>query len=1221
MSTSDRVDTEEAQTAAVTPSSSASSASASKDRDGVAVGRLLRGFTDIFSKEKSRTQDPPRDSSPAHRGTAESSAVPSPSASGGGPDKAQAQIIAAIASGKKEKEKEAAAAAAARSPHDAPRPIRNKFLDIFKSDAVKRHDRDREAAAAQRLEEEAARTKAAAAAAAEPIKLELRSAETEAGLPPIVGSVIHADGFVLRSTGASAPLPLGAGSRGVCRWFRASEDGFDQIVESIAPLYTPTVDDVGCRVCCQWVMEATSGDDVTATDNADVDLAASMPVAQQSSFAEVGPILMDAALEQASLALFKGGKAVFHCQEQDSEERVTITVKKTMIRVLASEGGEVKCTFMLMRSGASGAATSPVKFALDSIDPMRFAIEDVNAHKVFRGTIIAEGDESQLARARRERDVMACLVRRIIKTGSAAIVTPKTITATTSTPTDTQTAAVATVASPASSLPKAVPSTDLISVDIILSSTSQEDIVSVIIEPVTHSNGTSTSPPVSLVESDSASPVSASGAVETTAVVEPTPARARPTSHLTLHPHIAASTSSSSSPLPSLSQSSSPSVSSSSSSPQVHSLTQRISELTAEKTLFRENMGHMLREQQRAAAAAQATIDQLQAAAATHATETVALTRELDQRGEDVDALRLAIQNLSEQMSNLANTEIRLSNEARALKNEREAMREEARKQHEAHAAQIAEMQAAATQADAKTRALQEQLATATSDLAASTSEVHRLTPAADRCARLLETEANLRHDIGLYKADIARLQVVQTKLETVEMENHRLRKEKERRRHAVDADETGGERACGKHQTLDVPTEGTPAGITRSLAHSLSVLGDDTATELSLVIVSVKLLSDVDVPFSGANGVLTSSGDTAATATAVADATDSLAKQCSLLQARFAELMTAHTASMADLARAEEQLSTLRAESATTADVLTTLQASHAELTQSHGDLVASRNYYKRKCESLSASVDKMLKESSRQVSPAHTPTSASSAGAVVARRAGGLTSSASSSHLVDRERTDRDRHASEVKRLHATIHALRGEHSEFDQTIAAYKKTLESTLQLLKHEREANLLLSKGAGSGASSGGLFSRGSKRAQLLHQFESVRDLANSLSEIIADKDLTLAHLRKTNGILSARVAELEKRFEAELEADDDATPSSRRRTRHIDLDDQSEHASTYTSAASSLQASRRNSQVPTPTAHSTATTTPDTDGGGDETEPAGADREHSAEPSAFSFIQ
>jgi hypothetical protein len=290
-----------------------------------------------------------------------------------------------------------------------------KFMDFFKTDAEKRQEKEKEKE--REKEEQQARSKRAhQAVVQQAVKLELKSTSTEAGRRPITGEAIRAEGFVLRVNGVLDPFTL-VGSQGVCRWFRASADGFDQITEGAVALYVPTLDDVDCRVCCQWVMEGTPQE--STSDAAPVS-------GQQSSFAELGPIQLDPTLEQASIDLFQGGKAVFTVREQETDELCQITVKRTMIRILPADGGAVKCSFTLLSKPASaGGATSsvsPMRLCLDPADPLRFSLEDTNVKRVFRGSMVIDTDHvEQYARARRERDAMTCLVRRIIRTGSEAL--------------------------------------------------------------------------------------------------------------------------------------------------------------------------------------------------------------------------------------------------------------------------------------------------------------------------------------------------------------------------------------------------------------------------------------------------------------------------------------------------------------------------------------------------------------------------------------------------------------------------------------------------------------------------------------------------------------------------------------------------------------------------------------------------------------------------------
>jgi hypothetical protein len=290
------------------------------------------------------------------------------------------------------------------------------------------------------------------------------------------------------------------------------------------------------------------------------------------------------------------------------------------------------------------------------------------------------------------------------------------------------------------------------------------------------------------------------------------------------------------------------------------------------------------------------------------------------------------------------------------------------------------------------------------------------------------------------------------------------------------------------------------------------------------------------------------------------------LTMQHASLQSEHSELAKKHSAVLAELNLARERIVALETAAEQHEQSMKELAAKCAGITNSQEEAVASRNFYKRKCESLSLSLQKAEVAAADAASMAGQRTPRGNGGG------GGLTPSGSSNRLseqrgdqdaatahaaaaaaaiAERER-ERERQA-ELAQLRATVSHLRTEQSGLQQTLAAYKKTLDSNFELLKLEREANLMLTHkagaasggggvGGGGGGGGGGLFSRGGSSkssAALQHQqsqFESVRSLANSLSELVAEKDLSLAHLKRSNQILARRVHGLEVRFARQLEA-------------------------------------------------------------------------------------
>lgn len=636
-----------------------------------------------------------------------------------------------------------------------------------------------------------------------------------------------------------------------------------------------------------------------------------------------------------------------------------------------------------------------------------------------------------------------------------------------------------------------------------------------------------------------------------------------------------------------------------SASASISQLTTRLSELTAERDLFKENVNHILEEKYKSELVSKQQLQTLQTQLSSKQNELEESNKQLSQREEDVDALKLAIQKLGDQMSILANTEIRLSNEVRHLKSEKDLVSLELQRESDTHLSKMVEKDELFTRLQAEKTSYLEQVASLTGELQMARSTITRLTPYEDRLTRLQEVESNLRHDIGVYRGELTKFKEIQVKLEQVEIENHKLRKEKERQQQQQQ------QQAHMTPQTSPLPTP-TPATntntntptATTTHAHPAyphvdantagtptdspsTVVSPGTVDALDLVTPSgaLRVSSSASTSISGRSGSATPNShpskshsrgqSSTSNSTASAAAHTLLMDQHTQLQSDHDALLVSHSNTVAELKATKAELAALESTCEANSSSLTQLTAKCDELLQAHSEIVANRNYYKRKCESLSSSVDQMLKAQQSAAaagtdSPLGRPTA--------------LTTSSSSSDLT--RHAERDRHATEVKKLHGMIHSLRVENKELEAAVQAYKKTLDSNYQLLKHERDANLLLSK---SHSSSGGLFGRGSKQAQLLHQFESVRSLANNLSEIIADKDLSIDHLKKSNLILAKRIFDLEKRFEIELQSDEHAFNG------RIDIEQEeinwqtSQANSAANSAANSHNGSRRPSQANTPT--------------------------------------
>ena len=745
--------------------------------------------------------------------------------------------------------------------------------------------------------------------------------------------------------------------------------------------------------------------------------------------------------------------------------------------------------------------------SLDSVDPLRFTLEDLSSQRVFHGYFALEGDSlAQYAKARHQRDVMACLVRRILRTGSEALATSATAVSAAATSSST---AAATSDAPASSLDASRSNPPLLQLALEPSAPGSDDFVRIVVSPVAKASSGVPTPAASSAVSPTSELLSMLiPAPATTVEAAVTPSVAPPSLVIPSQP----SSTASASPLPS------PAAA------QVQSLSKRVSELTAEKNLFRENLNLIMLDKTKSETESAALIASLQQQLRNKDDEMGALRKSLSQSGEDVDALKLAIQTLSTQMSTSANTEIRLAGEVRALKNEKEALQQAIKTVKEAAEERATELEEANARLQAEVRNATAAHESLQSEYASLRAESARLRAADERCSRLTESEANLRHDLGVFKAEMARYKDLQSKLDKVEMENHALRKQKERKHHAGPAMESP---AAEAHPVAaPSPAHPDPAGAA----------AETSSTPAHSSMPSTPTGRDSTSPPHAA----AAAADAAATAPLAATLT-ALKDQHAQLQREHDSLKVEHATLSSDLATTKSQLAAVQSASDASAASLADAMTQLAALTLSHEEIVANRNFYRRKCESLSSSVDKMLAKAQAETAAAP----------VAANPRTGLTPSSSSSKLASERSTHANGNGAasaaassavsdrEVLKLRATVSSLRTECTELQQTLQAYKKTLDSNYALLKFEREANLLLQSKGGSHASAGGLF-RSSKHAVLAAQFDSVRSLANSLSELVADKDLSIAHLKKSNLILSKRVHDLERRFEAELEAAGDA---------------------------------------------------------------------------------
>jgi hypothetical protein len=1259
---------------------------AAKGSDGGAAGEkgksnFLRGFMKPFSKvaaaasESSTTiaaggstpggADTPT-ASPKTDGTAAHS-IPTP------PDRVQQQLVQQAAT--KAKEKEATEGAGTK--------MKQKFLGLFKSDGQAKEHRDEQAqqkTAAQRTH------------APEPIKLELQcvadgSSTSTEKLNPMVGRTIRAEAFLparvappaagAASDAAPATSPtkqqftsfkLPAG--GVYRWFRASAGAFEQIAESAAPLYTPTLDDVGSKICCQWVRDesvaaASAGSSEPSSDAAQA--------ASQSSFAEIGPVDPDPSLIPASLSLWEGNKASFRCVEVGTDESCAVTIKRTTIRVIAEKDKAVKASFLLMQKPiqntsemAAAAIAPPVRFVLDPVDPLRFAIEEGGAvgssppgsplgppQKTFRGYLVPDAPSSaeKIAKGRRDRDIIACLVRRIIATGSEAAPPEQQLTKPTEQGSEakeqqqqqqqqqhTREETKEEQPAPTTAAPAAEPdphstSDDVFSVNIAplangvqgkddshasMEVAPQADVAAGPHTPTASAASSSVAPATtkdlldfSVFHAPPSSSSASASAPEVSPAAVPAATPEAASSSSTAAPVAAADTVA---PAPAAATHSpsaaSPPISSSPAS-QLAALTKRISELTAEKDLFKENISLILVEKQNQADTAAREIETLKETVAQRDASIIVLNKQLETQGEEVEAMKLAIQNLSGQMTKMANAEVKLSSEIRTLKNAREQLSSELKLEKTAHASAVETRDAEIVKLQSESKKYQEDYLKTKVDLELTRSELKRLMGVEEKLSRAVEVEKNLRHDLALFKSDLAKFKDIQSKMEAIEMENHLLRKKEKARRGGRErkaesmelqlpggAESTAGASQGGAPNSTSPPASVgasvTPAGaaagtpnpgtenVTAAAVHtdvspaaaasdaSVRALSDDMTTHPQAVAVIAPIVSPPIAPAAihldpsvadameliepsvsasptaprtpskralsaepAAAGIQVpqpSPGRAAKEAAAAQTQLAELRDQHSELQQRFAALELDVLSTKESLSSAQARVSSLESDLRSAESARAEAEERRAAMAKEHEEAVANKNYWKRKCDSLSVSLQKQQGASPSPSQPSQ-PLSAgrSSAGASVAAGSKRLgLSPSSSSHEISPQRasatsaafeqqqqqqpksSDRDKLVSMIHNLQARVKSLEHDNAALQQTLTAYKKTLDNNYQLLKFEREANLILQSrvNGGAGGAAGvaaGLFGRGSKASALQAQFDQAKALANSLSEIVNDK--------------------------------------------------------------------------------------------------------------------
>jgi hypothetical protein len=147
----------------------------------------------------------------------------------------------------------------------------------------------------------------------------------------------------------------------------------DTICETGQNIYQLTLDDVHCFIGCVFTDSTTQ---IT------------------SNQAEIGPIIRDPALVSASVEQFITGQASFIVREQVTEEIMTLTIKRTTIRVVPVRGGDSKFSFRV---------SPAVKFGLDAAEQLKFTVEEGAERKIFRG----------IADTAKTRDIIGLLVRRL----------------------------------------------------------------------------------------------------------------------------------------------------------------------------------------------------------------------------------------------------------------------------------------------------------------------------------------------------------------------------------------------------------------------------------------------------------------------------------------------------------------------------------------------------------------------------------------------------------------------------------------------------------------------------------------------------------------------------------------------------------------------------------------------------------------------------------------
>lgn len=187
--------------------------------------------------------------------------------------------------------------------------------------------------------------------------------------------------------------------------------------------------------------------------------------------------------------------------------------------------------------------------------------------------------------------------------------------------------------------------------------------------------------------------------------------------------------------------------------------------------------------------------------------------------------------------------------------------------------------------------------------------------------------------------------------------------------------------------------------------------------------------------------------------------------------------------------------------------------------------EVIANRNHWKQKAESLRTHLNVLLPK----VGGSKIAKEAKAEALAQQAKEAGANSGSGDGHAAvsDVSVAEKAEMTKKIEELTKQNEKMAAEVKASNSAIEAYKKAFEAQLLKLKMEREANLVLTQNAHAGQSG------------MQQQYIQLRNLANSLSETISDKDVALSHMRQANKILGARVRELEERFRIELTMEED----------------------------------------------------------------------------------